>query len=232
MAKSTASKSSDPRRVLFARIAMTVLGCFLLAYGMVVSIQVELGVAPWTVLDLGITNHIPLSLGRASQVTSLVVLGVSFLLGVHPNWGTIANIFLVGTFLDSILALNLAPSFEGFLPRLISLLGGLLVMGLGIATYVSAGFGAGPRDSLMLGVTQKTGFRVGPVRSVIESSVVVIGYLLGGPVGIGTILSAIITGPIVERYFVQFAHMKRRPFWSEVIHLPGSVRIGNLEAEE
>jgi len=110
--------------------------------------------------------------------------------------------------------------------RVLYVLLGVIISGLGVAGYICADLGTGPRDSLMLGVTRKTGWRVGTVRSSIEISVVIIGYLLGGPVGLGTVASAFLAGPIVERWLMTIGRLTRLPFLGDVMKLPASIRIG------
>lgn len=191
-------------------------------------IVASLGVAPWHVLHIGLTRHLPITVGRASQIVGCVVLLAAVILGVRPRLGTWANMFMVGYFLDLVASLGLVPKVSSLSGRVALLVLGLLVQSLGIASYICADLGAGPRDSLMLGITQKTKWRVGTVRSLLECSVVTIGFLLGGPVGVGTVVNALLNGPLVERYLLMLSWLTRLPFLCDVIRLPGSIRIGNM----
>lgn len=212
--------------VTAAKYLILALGFFLLAYGSIMGVVAALGVAPWHVLHIGLTRHFPITMGRAAQLVGFVILALAMALGVRPRVGTWCNMFLVGYFLDFVTAHNLVPQ-AGTLPvRVLFVLLGVVVSGLGVAGYICADLGTGPRDSLMLGVTRKTGWRVGTVRSSIEISVVVVGYFLGGPVGVGTLASAFMTGPVVERWLLMIGKLTTLPFLGEVVKLPASIRIG------
>jgi len=201
-------------------------GFFLLAYGSIMGVVAALGVAPWHVLHIGLTRHFPITLGRAAQLIGFVILALAIALGIRPRIGTWCNIFLVGYFLDFVTAYKLVPEVDALPMRVLYVLLGVIISGLGVAGYICADLGTGPRDSLMLGVTRKTGWRVGTVRSSIEISVVIIGYLLGGPVGLGTVASAFLAGPIVERWLMTIGRLTRLPFLGDVMKLPASIRIG------
>ncbi len=213
--------------VMAAKFLVLALGFFLLAYGSIMGVVAALGVAPWHVLHIGLTRHSPITMGRAAQLVGFVILALAMALGVKPRIGTWCNMFLVGYFLDFVTAHNIVPQVSTLPSRALFVLLGVVVSGLGVAGYICADLGTGPRDSLMLGVTRKTGWRVGTVRSSIEISVVVVGYFLGGPVGLGTLASAFLTGPVVERWLLLIGRLATLPFLGEVIKLPASIRIGN-----
>ena len=212
--------------IIAAKFLVLASGFFLLAYGSIMSVVAALGVAPWHVLHMGLTKHFPITMGRAAQFTGFAILALAIALGVRPRIGTWCNMFLVGYFLDFVMAYKLVPQVSTLPMRVLYVVLGVVVSGLGVAGYICADLGTGPRDSLMLGVTRKTGWRVSVVRSTIEISVVIVGFVLGGPVGLGTLASAMMTGPVVERWLLTIGSLVRLPFFCDVIKLPSSIRIG------
>jgi hypothetical protein len=171
-----------------------------------------------------------MTIGRSNQVVGVAVLAVAIALGVRPAIGTWLNMLLAGYFVDLVMMRGMVPKAASLEARIIYVFLGIIISSLGLAGYICAGLGAGPRDSLMLGVTRKTGWRFGPTRSTIEVSVVGAGYLLGGPVGVGTLLAALLTGPAVEKWMTMLAGLDRLPFLRDVIRIPAVVRLGRKEA--
>lgn len=186
---------------MIKRIIFLLWGLLLFGFGIVMTIKSNLGTGPWDALHLGIINYIPLTIGQVSQLTGIVVIIVSWLLEMKPGWGTIANMYFIGLFIDIFMEWDFIPIPKEWLSQLIMLLGGVLVIGWASFFYLSAAFGAGPRDSFMVGSIRKTGWPVWKVRTVIETSVALIGYLLGGPVGIGTVIIAFTLGPSIQWAF-------------------------------
>lgn len=180
---------------------MLIGGLFIFAVAQALSLQCNLGASSWTVLHDGISRYTPLSIGLATLLVGLLMVGVSWLAGIRPGIGTVANMILVGVFLDLILWTGLVPKAEAYPARIAMLLAAIGVLGLGSALYIKAGFGAGPRDSFMFAVQRRTGFRVGIVRWMIEVGAVVIGIILGGSFGIGTIIFAMLVGVSVDLWF-------------------------------
>jgi uncharacterized protein len=185
---------------LGARYVGLIFGLFLCAAGVVALLESRLGLSPWDVLHQGLANHTALSFGAANIVVGVAVLGLSVLLGARIGPGTVANAILIGAFID---LLDHVPAVEALSDRSLGTRAALLVAGIGLfavgsAFYLGAALGAGPRDSLMLALTLRSGWRIGIVRTVLESSAVVAGALLGGTVGIGTIAFALLIGPALE----------------------------------
>jgi uncharacterized membrane protein YczE len=188
---------------LGARSLALVFGLFLCAVGIVGLLESELGLSPWDVLHQGLAEHTPLSYGTANIVVGLVVLAVSWRMGARIGVGTIANAVLIGLFIEMLVRLPAmeALSEEGLAVRSVVLVVGIAVVAIGSALYLGAAFGAGPRDSLMLVLTLRSRWRIGVVRTLLESSVVVVGALLGGTIGIGTVAFALLIGPSLEASF-------------------------------
>lgn len=186
---------------MLKRIIFLFWGLFLFALGTVLTVQSNLGTAPWDVLHLGVTNYLPFTMGQVSQMTGVMVILLSWCLGIKPGWGSLANMYFIGMFIDIIMAAGWVPALDNWLARLIMLLAGIWLIGWGSYFYLSAAFGAGPRDSLMVGAMQKTGWPVWKIRTILESSVAAIGWGLGGPIGVGTIVIALTLGPSIQWAF-------------------------------
>jgi uncharacterized membrane protein YczE len=187
-----------------ARSASLIAGLFVFALGIVLILESKLGLSPWDVLNQGLSKHSPLSFGMANVVISLVVLVVGGTLGGKIGIGTLANAVLVGTFID-LLTRVVDLSHQPLGVRIALLLVGIGLIGPGSAFYIGADLGAGPRDTLMLVGSRRTGARVGIVRAALELCALAAGIALGGTFGVGTILFALLIGPIVEWSFALLA---------------------------
>jgi uncharacterized membrane protein YczE len=183
--------------------ARLVAGLWLFAAGVVLGLRSKLGVGPWDVLHDGIRQVTPLSFGVATIVVGAVLLVAGAVAGVRPGPGTLVNMVVIGVFSDAMLATGIGADLgsRGLALRLAAVVVGVGLVALGSALYIGAGLGSGPRDSLMLAIAARTGLRVGVVRAIIETTVLVAGVLLGGAAGIGTILFTFGIGPAVEVAF-------------------------------
>jgi uncharacterized membrane protein YczE len=191
---------------LALRVLALFLGLFLIAVAIVCLLESRLGLAPWDVLHLGLARHSPLTIGTASVVVGLIVLFVAWAAGQPPGFGTVANAIAIGVFVDLLLSMgSVSRLSDGPLAeRGLLLVAGVVVFGIGSAFYIGAGLGAGPRDSLMLVLSRRTGVRIAVVRACLEISALAVGFLLGGTVGVGTVLVALLLGPSVEGSFWLF----------------------------
>ena len=176
-------------------VVLLVVGLVIFGIGEAIMIASSVGVSPWTVLAQGITNITGWSVGLATFVVSFIVLLVWVPLRQAPGIGTILNIIIISVVLD--LALPFLPHFESLILRVAEAAVGVIVTGIGGGIYLIANLGPGPRDGLMTGLQRLTGFPVAGVRSAIEISAVLLGWLLGGVVGVGTMLYAFGIGPCV-----------------------------------
>ncbi len=184
------------------RLAQLALGLALYGVTLAMMIRATLGNAPWDVLHQGMAIHLPISIGTAVIVMSLVVLLFWIPLRELPGLGTIANTFLVGLTADLTLSLLDAP--ESSWERGLLMAGGVVLNALATALYIGSQFGPGPRDGLMTGLHRRTGVSIRLVRTGLEVTVVAIGWLLGGVVGLGTVLYAIAIGPLVQLMLPRF----------------------------
>ena len=184
-----------------ARMPSLLGGLILFSAGIVANLHAGLGMTPWGVLNVGIEKMTPFTLGEVSQVVGLAVLLLGWLLRFPPGFGTFANMYVIGVFIDWIIASRLIPIPEALPWQLGLLLLGVAFLGMGTLLYLRVGLGAGPRDGLMMGLVKKTGRPVSTIRGTIEITVLALGYLLGGPVGIGTVISAVTVGYAVQIAF-------------------------------
>lgn len=191
---------NDMKEIFYKLIKITI-GLFFFALGIVMTINANLGVAPWDVFHQGLSNTFGITMGKASIIVGLFIITLDIILGQSIGWGSVMNILLIGSFMDLLMLNNLVPTFSGFLANIIMILLGLLIEGYGCWMYISAGLGAGPRDGLMVVLTRKTGKSVRLVKSFVELIVTLIGYLLGGSIGIGTLIMALLGGQIFQFAF-------------------------------
>ena len=173
-------------------------GFFLASLGIVFMINANLGLSPWDVLHQGITNVIPITIGQANIVVGIIVVISSMFLGVKIGIGTILNTILVGVFIDLITITKVIPMVHNLFIGILMLVVGMIFLGLGTCIYLSCELGCGPRDGLMTALTRITKKPVKLVRTTIEICALVCGWLLGGYVGIGTIITAIVLGYIIQ----------------------------------
>ncbi len=178
------------------RLAQLLVGLFLYGASMALVIRASLGLIPWDVLHVGIIQHVPTSFGVMTILVSLVVLLIWIPLRQRPGVGTIANAFLVGLSAD--LTLHLTPDLDSLVIRIPLLIGAIVLNGLATALYVGAQLGPGPRDGLMTGLARVSGRSIRLVRTSIEITVVLIGFILGGTAGLGTVLYAVAIGPLTQ----------------------------------
>lgn len=178
-----------------------IIGLILFGLGVTMTIEAGLGVAPWDVFHHGLSLTTGITMGQASIIVGLLVVVLDIILGQNIGWGTVLNMLLIGTTMDVLMLNSLLPTFEGFIPNFIMLILGIFVQGYGCFLYISVGYGAGPRDGLMIALTKKTGKSVRFLKSSLEVVAVTIGFILGGHLGIGTLIMALFGGIIFQFAF-------------------------------
>ncbi|MEI2669733.1 MAG: hypothetical protein V9G13_01020 [Marmoricola sp.] len=178
------------------RLAQLVVGLWFFGISLAMVIRSGLGNAPWDVLHQGLANHLPITIGQAVIMMSLVVLALWIPLREKPGIGTVLNAIVVGLSLDLTMDWLAEPS--SLWARVGLLVAGVILNGLATGLYIGSRFGSGPRDGLMTGLHRRTAIPIGVVRGALEVSVVVLGWLLGGVVGVGTIVFALAIGPLVQ----------------------------------
>jgi uncharacterized membrane protein YczE len=178
------------------RLVQLFAGLALYGVSLAFVLRAGLGLAPWDVLHQGLAERVGATVGQMVVAVSFVVLLAWIPLRERPGFGTFANAVLVGVFVDLTMAVLDDAQSWGW--RVVLLLAGVLLNGLATAMYIGASLGPGPRDGLMTGLVRRTGRSVRLVRTLIEVSVLAVGFLLGGTVGVGTVLYAVAIGPIAH----------------------------------
>lgn len=204
------ARAADPRRQLSGlgpvaqlragrlgrRILQLLIGLVLYGVSMALLVRGTLGVMPWDVLHQGVARHVPLTFGQVVIVVSMVVLLLWIPIRQAPGLGTVANAVLIGLVVDP--AIALIPEMDGLAPRLGLVVAGLLLNGMATAMYIGAQLGPGPRDGLMTGLARRTGRSLRLVRTAIEVAVVLVGWALGGVLGVVTVAYALLIGPLTQ----------------------------------
>lgn len=178
------------------RLVQLMVGLTLFGLSMAMLIRAGLGMLPWDVLHYGVANHIPLSFGTVVVLVSFVVLLFWIPLREMPGLGTIANAVWIGIVADVALALLPAPSALAW--QVVMMLAAIVLNGLSTAMYIGAQLGPGTRDGLMTGLARRLPVSLRLIRTGIEVVVVLVGWLLGGVVGVGTVLFALAIGPLTQ----------------------------------
>jgi len=176
------------------RLLQLITGLFLYGIGIALMVRAGIGVAPWDVLSQGIAAHTPLSFGMATNVIGALVLLAWWPLGQKPGVGTVLNVLMIGP--SAQIGLSLLPELDALALRLPAFALGVLLIALATGLYIGARMGPGPRDGLMTGLHARTGRPIWLVRSLIEGSALTLGWLLGGNVGVGTVIFAVSIGPL------------------------------------
>jgi uncharacterized membrane protein YczE len=188
------------RKIVFKLIQLF-LGFFLIALGVVFMRYSSLGLNPWGTFHDGVSKLTGIRFGTVTQLTGLSIVLLSMTMKIYPGVGTLLNMYFCGFFINMIDSLGYLPQPSHIMIKILYLFLGILILAIGIYTYISVGFGAGPRDGLMVGLVKKTKYSVGLIRNVIEVTALILGYLMGGTVGVGTIVTAIFIGYAIQAVF-------------------------------
>ncbi len=180
------------------RLAQLVLGLWLYGATMALMVESGLGLDPWDVFHEGLTHHLPLTFGQVVILVGAVVLLLWVPLRQRPGIGTVLNVLLIGVAVDVTLAW--LPTPDHLAAQVTFLMLGVVGNGLAGALYIGADLGTGPRDGLWTGLVRRTGRSVRLVRTALELTVLLVGFALGGTVGIGTVVYALVIGPVVQLF--------------------------------
>ncbi|MEP7332320.1 MAG: hypothetical protein ABI692_09555 [Terracoccus sp.] len=191
----------SPRQQLRAgklprRLTQLMIGLMLYGLSMAMMIRGALGLDPWDVFHAGLASRVPLTFGQVTIIVGALVLLLWWPLRQWPGFGTIANVVVIGVAAD--VGLGLLSTPEAIWARGLLLAFGIVLNGLAGGLYIGSQLGPGPRDGLMTGFARRTGLSIRVVRTTIEVVVLVAGWVLGGPVGVGTVLYAVTIGPLVQ----------------------------------
>jgi len=186
------------------------IGFMLYGLALALLIRADVGTSTWLVLEVALANIFGITIGTLTIYMGFAILIIALALREQVGWGTLANILCIGPWLN--LFLDLIPSVNDALALQIGMfLLGILIQGIATAIYIGVDAGAGPRDSLMLAIHRVTGFSIRVARGAIEVIVVLIGWLMGGPAGIGTVAFALLIGPSVQWAFKLFNVHPHKP---------------------
>ncbi|WP_064557644.1 YczE/YyaS/YitT family protein [Buttiauxella brennerae] len=178
------------------RLLQLYFGLVLYGVSTAMFVRANLGADPWNVFHLGVARIFSLNIGMVMIVVGAMVLLLWIPLRQKPGLGTISNVIVLGLAADA--ALALMPPVESLAARSLLLLSAILVNAIATGMYIGAGFGSGPRDGLMTGINARTGWSVRSVRTAIELTVLLAGWLMGGTFGVGTVLYALAIGPLIQ----------------------------------
>ncbi len=215
-----------PRRVI-PRLPGLVVGLIVFGAGIALMAAAGMGLGPWEVLHQGIARHTGVAMGTVSILVGIPILLLWVPLGEYPGIGTILNVALIGTATNVVLPA--LPQPTDLPTQTAMMVAGVLTIGLGSGLYLGARLGPGPRDGLMTGIHARYGWSIRRARTAVEVSALVVGFVLGGTVGIGTLVFAFGIGPIVQVFLRVFdrespAALRRRdPDLAEELAAPGTV---------
>lgn len=188
------------------------VGLLIFSLGVTVAIQVQhLGIHPWDVLNVALYDKVGLSIGSWAIIISFVLIVISWLLDKsYIQVGTFANAFLVGVFVDMYRWLDFLPTATHTWSDVVIIVSGIVLMGIGGGVYNAAGVGSGPRDGFMLSMADKLPLSIRNVRIVTETLVLVVGFLLGGPVFIFSLIFTFVQSPIFQYFYIKGDHYLQR----------------------
>ncbi len=178
------------------RLIQLYIGLVLYGVSTAMFVRADLGADPWNVFHLGVAKIFSLNIGMVMILVGVLVLLLWIPLRQRPGLGTVSNVIVLGLAADA--ALALMPPLESLVARSILLLSAVVVNALATGMYIGAGFGSGPRDGLMTGIHARTGWSVRSVRTAIELTVLLAGWMMGGTLGVGTVLYALAIGPLIQ----------------------------------
>lgn len=181
---------------MIRRLTALFAGLWLYGFSMAVMIRAAVGLDPWDVFHQGVTRHVPMSFGTVTAVTGVLVLVAWIPLRQWPGVGTVSNVALVGISVD--LGLLWLPEWESMPVRSGAMVFAVVLNAVASVLYIGAGLGPGPRDGLMTGMVRRTGWSIRLVRTTLEVSVLTAGWLLGGSIGVGTVVYAVAIGPLIQ----------------------------------
>jgi len=190
------------------RLSQLYVGLLLYGFSIALLVRGDLGLMPWSVLDQGLARQLGWSLGACSIAVGVVMLAAWLPLRQRPGFGTVSNVLVIGPALD--VSLWLLPAANGPALRAVLAVAGVGLNAVATALYIGASFGPGPRDGLMTGLTARTGWSIRIIRTSLEVFVVATGWVLGGTVGVATVLYALAIGPLVQLLLPRVTKGSRR----------------------
>ena len=193
---------------MLRRLLQLYIGLVLYGVSTALFVHANLGADPWDVFHLGVAKQLGISFGTVIILTGAAVLLLWIPIRQMPGLGTVSNVIVLGLAADATLAV--LPPLESMVARSALLVGAIVLNAIATGMYIGAGFGPGPRDGLMTGLHARTGWSLRGIRTAIELSVLLIGWLLGGKFGVGTVIYALSIGPLIQLCLPWFSQPVRR----------------------
>jgi len=190
-------------------LAKLFVGLYVFGFGIAMMVQAAIGLGPWDIFAQGVSKTLGISYGWASVIVSIVVLICWIPLKQRPQFGTLMNAVFIGLFADTVFPI--LPKVTVYWEQLAMFIGGLLLLALATGLYISANYGMGPRDGLMVGTARVSGWAIWKVRTGYEVIVMSVGWLLGGQVREGTVIFALCIGPLMQLSLRLFGVKSHRP---------------------
>lgn len=204
---------------LIVRYSVFMLGLAVMGFGIATMIEANVGVAPWDTLHIGLQKTFGLTIGMWSQIMGASIIFASYIIGkIKPTVGMFLNMIFFGLFIDLFMWLKWVPIGETVMERVVFFAAGLLIYTFGTGMYISPRLGAGPRDSFMLALHERMGWDIGKARIGIECTVTLLGFLLGGPVSVGTLVTALAIGPLIKQFIPLWERMMAKPYGKEAVN--------------
>ena len=179
-------------------ISRLLLGFIIYGLAIVVMIHANIGLSPWDVFHQGISLKTGFSMGQISIMVGIIIIIIDAVLGEGIGFATLGNVVLIGTFLDIFENLKIVPYASNLFTGIIMMIIGIILAAIATVLYLKPALGSGPRDGLMLAINKRSSKSVGTIRTIIELSVLLAGWLLGGSVGVGTIISGVGLGYTIQ----------------------------------
>ncbi len=196
------NKDNDTVKKIVLNMLLATVSLFVNGFGVYLTIQANIGASPWDVLNLGLSNTFGMLYGTAAIIVSFTILGIDVLMKEPIGIAMVIDSIVVGKTVDLFNRINLVEKCDSILVGIPVMILGLFIMGYTQYTYMSASLGCGPRDTLLIGLTRRIkGLSIGVVSIMLLATATIIGWLLGGPVGIGTLICAFGMGPIMQFAF-------------------------------
>ncbi|MCK9216441.1 MAG: hypothetical protein M0P77_00765 [Firmicutes bacterium] len=216
-------------KTLTGKVFKIITGLFIISLGNVLMIYANLGLNSWGILHQGISLQTPLTFGQASQLLGLFIIVICSTLGSFPGIGTILNMYFVGAFTDLLKDSHLFTTPRTIYMQFVMLIFAILIMDIGMYLYLKEKIGAGPKDGLMLILTKRCNLDMGLIRTIMEVTAVVIGFLLGGKFGIGTIIAALALGPILRYLFKIFGYDPKKVKHEDLLETIKQIKSNKID---
>ncbi len=193
--------------MVYVRFLVFMIGTIIFSFGIAVTINMQhLGLHPWDVLNVGLYDKFGMTIGTWNIIIGIILVTVSLILDrTYVRIGTVLNAILVGSFVDFYLWLDILPKASHTWIDIVVIVCGIIIMGVGGGIYNGAGIGSGPRDGFMLSISDKTSVSIGKVRIMTETSILLLGLFIGGPVFIFTFIFTFVQSPIFQFVYMKIA---------------------------